>query len=424
MTTALLARNRNFRLHFTASAISNLGDGVSTLALPWLATLLTRDPVLIALVVTGGRLPWFLFALPAGVLTDRADRQKMMVRADLVRMGLTLAIIGLILSIPALPRPDGAGAGPILALAGLSFLLGSAEVLRDNAAQTLMPQIVAAADLERANGQMWSAEQVMNQFVGPPLAGALIGFGIALPFGLDALTFALAAALVAVLRLPRPDLPPRRAFLTELREGFVWLKDHVLIRRLAIILGLTNAVFTAAITMLALYAQEILGLGAFGYGLLLTAGAAGGVVAGLAGPAIVARLGAERTVHLSMVTFTLAYLILGLFPSKAMAAVGLFGDAFGGVLWNVVTVSYRQRVIPQALLGRVNSIYRFVGWGMIPFGAMAGGAMVRLAEPAFGREMALLVPFGVAGAVTALLTLYGVFRLRFPAPAPRKSGES
>lgn len=414
MTTALLRRNRNFRLHFMASAVSNLGDGVSVLAMPWLATLLTRDAFLISLVVTAGRLPWFLFALPAGVWTDRADRRRMMVRADLVRMGLTLGVIGLILSVPALPQPAGSGPGMILLLASLSFLLGTAEVLRDNAAQTLMPQIVAAGDLERANGQMWGAEQVMNQFVGPPLAGALIGFGIALPFGLDAATFAIAAALVAMLTLQPQALPARRAFLSELKEGFVWLKDHALIRRLAVILGITNAVFTAAITMLALYSQEILGLGAFGYGMLLTAGAAGGVLAGLAGPGIAARFGPERAVHAAMVIFSVSYLLLGLFPSRGMAVIGLFGDAFGGVLWNVVTVSYRQRVIPPALLGRVNAIYRFLGWGMMPIGAMAGGLLVRMSEPVLGRESALLLPFTVAGAVTVLLTVYGVFRLRFP----------
>lgn len=415
MSTMLLRQNRNFRLHFTAGTISNLGDGVSVLAMPWLATLLTRDAFLISLVVMAGRLPWFLFSLPAGVWTDRADRRKLMVRADLVRMVLTLGVIGLILSVPSLPQPADSGPGMILMLASLGFLLGTAEVLRDNAAQTLMPQIVAPADLERANGQMWSAEQVMNQFVGPPLAGALIGFGIALPFGLDAATFALAAALISMLALPPQILPVRRAFLSELKEGLVWLKDHVLIRRLAVILGITNAVFTAAITMLTLYSQEILGFGPFGHGMLLTAGAAGGVLAGLAGPGIAARLGPGRTVHGAMIIFALSYLLLGLFPSRPMAVVGLFGDAFGGVLWNVVTVSYRQRVIPREILGRVNAIYRFLGWGMMPIGAIAGGLIVRWVEPLIGREDALMLPFTLAGLVTIALTVYGFFRIRFPA---------
>ncbi len=96
MAGLLLRQNRNFRLLFSASAISNLGDGVSSLALPWFATLRTRDAFLISLVAMAGCLPWFLFALPAGVWTDRADHQQRMVRADMVRMFLSLGVIALI----------------------------------------------------------------------------------------------------------------------------------------------------------------------------------------------------------------------------------------------------------------------------------------------------------------------------------------
>ncbi|MEO0693173.1 MAG: MFS transporter, partial [Pseudomonadota bacterium] len=96
----LLARNRNYRLLFSASAVSNLGDGISALAFPWLASLLTRDPFLIAAVAAAGRLPWLLFTAPAGVMTDRISRQRLMVWSDVVRAGLTGLVILLILSIP------------------------------------------------------------------------------------------------------------------------------------------------------------------------------------------------------------------------------------------------------------------------------------------------------------------------------------
>ena len=414
MKPLLLRENRNFRWVFFASTISNLGDGVSTVALPWLATLLTRDAFLISLVVMAGRLPWFLIALPAGVWTDRLDRRLVMIRADIIRLLLTLGVVVLILTTTALPVADTSGPGLILALAALTFLLGTAEVLRDNAAQTILPVIVAHDALEQANGQMWSAEQVMNQFVGPPLAGALIGFGIAWPFGLDAATFGLAAALIWMLVTPAESRPVRRAFLSELKEGFAWLRGHRLILQLAVILGVTNAAFTAAMVVLTLYAQELLGLGAFGYGLLLTAGAAGGVLAGLAGSRIATRFGARRTVLLSLATFCAAYLGLGLWPQIALTAPLLFIEAFAGILWNVVTVSYRQRVIPAALLGRVNAIYRFFGWGMMPVGAVLGGAMVKQLEPLIGRDQALLVPFLLAGVITFSLILYAALCLRFP----------
>ena len=151
MTAPLLIRNRNYRLLFAAGALTNLGDGMVALALPWLATMLTRDPVAIAAVAAAGRLPWLIFAVPAGVIVDRTDRRKLIARADLLRAALVGAILVLALS--------GPSSAAVWLLAGLAFLLGAAEVLRDNAAQTMLPSIVRHDDLEAANGQLWSAEQ-------------------------------------------------------------------------------------------------------------------------------------------------------------------------------------------------------------------------------------------------------------------------
>ncbi len=408
---ALIAANRNYRLVFSASVVSNLGDGVSALAFPWLATLLTRDALLISSVAMASRLPWFLFTLPAGVLTDRADRRALMIRADIVRMVLTLGVVWLALSAPAASMP-GEGSGTILLLAGFAFLLGTAEVLRDNAAQTVLPSIVDKADLERANGQMWSAETVMGQFVGPPLAGALIALGIAVPFGFDAASFAIAAGLVGLVTLPPRQGDVGRAFWTELTEGIRWMRAHPLLLRLAVVLGLTNACYMATLTILVLYGQEVLGLSAFGYGVLLTIGAAGAVIGGLAAPAIAERVGARASLLIGLSSFAASYLILAMTSSPVIAGAALFIEAAGGMLWNVVTVSYRQRLIPDAILGRVNSIYRFFGWGMMPVGALLGGLIVTLAEPLFGRLAALHAPYLFAGAGATAILIYGALRLR------------
>ena len=152
-----LTRNPSYRRLFAATGISNLGDGVSALALPWLATLITRDATYIALVAFATRLPWFLFAIPAGAFVDRGDRKRLIVQADVFRTVLTAGIIAMILSVPKFP-PDQGAAFYILALAAFAFLLGTAEVLRDNAAQTLLPSVVAKSDLETANGQLWGFE--------------------------------------------------------------------------------------------------------------------------------------------------------------------------------------------------------------------------------------------------------------------------
>ncbi|MGR3434221.1 MAG: MFS transporter [Shimia sp.] len=403
----LLAHNRDFRLLFSASAITNLGDGLSVVAVPWLAALLTRDPVLIGLVTAARFAPWALVSLPAGVWTDRADRRALMVRADAVRTLLTLGILALAM------RPEIGGALPVAALAGLVFCLGCAEVIRDNAAQTALPAIVAEGDLEAANGQVWTVERVMGEFAGPPLAGLLIAVAVPLPFLFDALSFALAAWLVWAMRLPTRRPRPSGAFWAELAAGIAWLRGHRLLLRFAVVLGLVNALHTGTLTILVLYAQEVLGLGPAGFGLLLTAGAAGGVLGGLAAPRIVAAIGRTRAVRAAFALFVAGYAAQasGALPGVAL---GLFAVAVGALLWNVVTVSYRQRVIPNDMLGRVNAIYRFFGWGMMPVGAVGAGLLVDLAAPGIGRIAALHLPFAAAAAGSLALAVYGTRRLRFP----------
>ena len=404
---------RDYRLLLSASAVSNLGDGVAMVAIPWLATLLTRDPFLVSAVATAGRLPWFLFSLPAGVLTDRADRRRLALRADVARVALSLAIVALILAAPALPLPDAAGPAAILALAAIALLMGSAEVVRDNAAQTLLPSLVAPADLERANGQLLSAEQVTGQFIGPPLAGLMIASGIAIPFGFNSASFAASAAIVGLIALPPPPAAAPRRFLAALAEGLAWMRGHPAILRLAVTLGLLNAVAMGGMTILVLYAQEVLGLTAAGYGLLLTGGAAGAVLGGLTAPLVARRLGMRASLVLALATFVVIELMLGLLSSVPLAATALFLEAAAGALWNVVTVSYRQRRIPDSLLGRVNSVYRFFGWGGMPFGALGAGALVVALEPHLGRPAALHAPYLVAAAVCAAMLAYGLLRLRF-----------
>ncbi len=416
---ALIRENRNFRLLMSGAGLANLSDGIGALAFPWIATLITTDPRALAIVAFATRLPWFLWSLPVGVWTDRADRQRMMVRADLARMALALAVVALIAS-----RPEAAtgtqAAWMIAGLAALAFCMGTAEVFRDNAAQTALPSVVAKDRLEEANGQIWSVEQVMGQFVGPPLAGLLIAVAVPLPFAFEAVGFALAAfAVWAIAFPPRGVLAAREGFWREMRAGWDWLRAHRVILQLALILGGLNAAHMAGLTVLVLYSQEVLGLGAVGHGMLLTAGAAGGVAGGLVCPWLAARLGSQWSLWIALGFMPLPFVGLYLFGSVPLTAALLFVETFVAVLWNVVTVSYRQRAIPDALLGRVNSIYRFFGWGMMPIGALAGGWIMALAEPGMGREAALRLVFLLAAGVLAALFVYGAARLRLPGRGAR-----
>lgn len=174
-----------------------------------------------------------------------------------------------------------------------------------------------------------------------------------------------------------------------------------------------NAVAAGGLTILVLYAQEVLDLRATGYGLLLMCAPVGGVLGGLVAPEIARRIGMRASLVVALTAFVLLHLLLGLFSSVALAGLALFLEAAGGMLWNVVTVSYRRRLIPDDLLGRVNSVYRFFGWGAKPFGAVVAGALVSTLEPSIGRGAALHTPYLLGALVCGGLLGYGTLRLRF-----------
>lgn len=401
-----ILRLRNFRLLFVSTAATNLGDGVVAVAVPWFATLLTRDPVLVGLVAATRQAPWFLFALPAGVLTDRFDHRRTLIACDLARIAVGLALVAL----AVLAQP---GTGAVLGLAGLTFALGTAEVLRDNTAQTFLPLVVPNDRLEQANGLLWSTEQAAGQFVGPPLAGLMIAAAIALPFGLQAAALALAVALVARMALPAAT-GPRVAplpFGPALREGLVWLWRHPVLRRLALALGAFNFVGSLFWALFVLYAQEVLGLGPQGYGLVMAAVAVGGLAGSLIGPALLARMAPSAGLFLGLGGFIAASLAMALTRNLWLIGALLVAEAFCGMLWNLTTVSYRQRHIPPALLGRVNAAYRFFGTGPSAFGALAGGVLVA-AGAGLGPVAALQLPYALTAAGAGAILAYAASRLR------------
>lgn len=411
---------------WTASVVSNLGDGVSVIAYPWLASALTRSPIHIAAVAVVTRLPWLLFALPAGVITDRVDRRKLVAWMDVFRFLFTLGIAMAVLvtqsqlSTPeAIERGLGSppeGSGLLLVLVYFAaFLLGTAEVLRDNSAQTLLPSIVAKEHLEKANGRMWGAEMVMNSFVGPPLAGILIAAAFSLPFFFDAGTFAVAAALVFLItgefRPKNDEAVARATFWTDLKEGVKWLWSHPLFRPMALALGVLNATSMMTLATFVLFAQEVLELDATRFGLLSTSFALGGVVGSFVGDRISKAMGQGPSLFATIIVSALTLVISGTTSSFwVFWAMGVIIST-ASVLWNVITVSLRQSLIPDRILGRVNSVYRFLGWGMMPIGAALGGAVVAIVEPTLGRELALRTPFIVAAVITLGLFVYALPRL-------------
>ncbi|MDB5665498.1 MFS transporter [Cypionkella sp.] len=405
MNLSPLWQTRNFRMLFASAAATNLGDGLIAVAVPWLATLLTHDPILIGLVATTRHLPWFLFALPAGVITDRLDHRRILISADCLRIALSLALLSLALT--ATP-----GTTPVMVMAALTFLLGSAEVLRDNTAQTFLPSVVEKPQLEQANGALWSTEQLAGQFIGPPLAGLLIDISVALPFGAQAAMLAGAVAMILSMSLPRRvQTTPHLPMFAALKEGMLWLWRDIPLRRLAFVLGGFNFIGYGFAAVLVLYSQRVLGLDAFGFGAFLTLAACGGLAATLIGPLILRRIRPRSAILLGMVGFTMAATALALEAPLWLIAVFMVLDGFSGMLWNIAQVSYRQRHIPAPLLGRVNAAFRFIGTGPAAFGAFTFGWLISWAEP-WGSAQAVLLPYAVAAAIGAALTVYAAARLQ------------
>ena len=413
-----------WRLWF-AHGVSNLGDGVSQVAYPWLASAVTRSPLLIATVAVASRLPWLVFTLPAGVITDRFDRRKIIIAMDITRAALAfLVAIAVTAQAGNLPALDSITTSVNLqtnwflytVLVVTALLFGCAEVLRDNSAQTFLPEVVEDYQLENANGKLWSVEFVTNSFIGPPLGSFLIGIFVFLPFYFDTLTFFVSAALIATLAsVARPikEVTGKKAvnFKAEINEGFSWLWKHELLRPMAIILGCMNGLGAITTATFILFAQEILQTSVFIFAILGTAGAVGGTLGGILGPKISARIGSGPSLYLTLLTAPIICLIIGLTSSWQLFWLLTAFGTFFAVLWNVITVSLRQSIIPTHLLGRVNSVYRFFAWGSIPIGTLIGGALVDLFELTGDREFALRLPYLLVSVAGLLLFFFAAPRL-------------
>lgn len=409
---------RNYWRLWSASAISNLGDGIASVAYPWLASSVTRSPLLIALIGFASRVPWLLFTLFAGVLSDRFNKKKILVAMDSARGAMTICVALLVTlradtlpQLDSLTTLDSATTDWIIysVLLVSSIFFGMAEVLRDNTAQTFLPLVVEKEKLEKANGRLWSAESLTNTFIGPPIGSFLVAIAIFLPFWIDATSFFVAAAVIA--SIAGSFSPPAQAektkinFRAEIREGFQWLWAHSLFRTLAIVLGSMNFTSSFIGATYILFAQEVLHTSVQVFAILGTAGAVGGLLGSFLGDRVSSRFGSGPTLRLALITAPIINVIIAMTTSWQLLWILTAIEMFVGVLWNLITVSLRQSTIPPHLFGRVNSVYRFFAWGTIPLGVIAGGAFVNIVSHFYSRESALRASYLAAAILGALIFL-------------------
>jgi len=399
------ARRRAFGVVSLAAGISNLGDGIRIVAMPLLATRLTSNPVEIAVVGAGAQLPW-LAAPFLGVLIDRCRPLRLMSGVDLVRF-LVAAILTLLMALQL---------GSVALLAAASVLLGLAAVLGDSAAQVAVPALVADGKLEMGNSRLMTLQATGVFLVGPPLGAWLISVAEPLPFGVDAITFLLSGLLLLSLYgLERPRAVARASatFWSELTDGFRWvLRDRVMPRLIAVVVGLSFADGMTA-GMLVLVGLRELHLSETGYGILLSAAALGGVVGPLCVGPLRRRLAAKPILVLSTVLAGSSYIAMALLLQPVVAAIALALNNAATMVWNVLTVSARQRLIPVEMLGRVTTFYRMAAWGSLPLGTLVGGALADV--------LGVRVVVGISGVLIVALT---ALVLRIPGlPLARAAAE-
>ena len=385
------ALGRDFRWLWSSSAASNLGDGLLLTAGPLLVTTVTREPFAVAMAVLLQWLPAVLFGIPAGAIVDRVDRRRLTIGVNLIRAVVLAVLAGTIAT----------GTVSLPVLYATLFMLGLAETFADNAGSALVATSVPKDQLGLANSRLTGTRILANNLAGPPLGAFLFGVGMAIPFGVDAICTLLGAVLVARM-LPRPAVaaPEERHLRREIVEGVRWLWHHPPVRALALTIFFFNVTFGAAFSVYVLLAKERLGLDDFGYGLLITVGAIGGLVGSVAYPRLERRFALATLMRAGLLLETLTHLVLATTTSPVVAGATMVLFGVHEVVWGTTSTTVRQRAVPAALLGRVMSVYILGMLGGLVIGSVIGGALA--------QQLGLTAPFwfGFVGSAILLVLIW------------------
>ena len=379
---------RRFWAVWTGSAVSYLGEGLLFGAVPVLAASLTRDARLISVTDALQQAGWLLLGLVSGVVADRLPRLSIMWVANAARAlfaGVFAALVA-------------AGDASMPLIYGLGFLLGLAAPFFDNASSAVLPELVPPAEFQRANSLTQMALALAANLLGPVVGTATYVIWPAAPFGFAALAYAAGALVTAVVSRRAPgraahtgDVGP----LQLVRDGLSYLLRHRVLRTLATAVGVVNFVTSAAIAVLVLYVLQLLHLPESAYGLVMASFAVGALLGAVLTTRFTERVGERSSVLAALAMFGLSTVVLGVWPQVVVSFAAFALVGFFSMVWNITVNSYRQRIVPLDLLGRVTSVFRMLAFLAMPLGALGGG----LVAHAVGLQWTY-----VAGGVLLLVT--------------------
>ena len=375
-----------FRLLWIGQAISYFGDMMNTTGLAIMLYLVTHSPSMVAVGLIAKAAPTVLFGLVAGALVDRFDRQRVMILSDIARAVLTITI-------------------PFLALTWLPgvfvvvFLVATASTLFNPAKQAILPSLLPAEFLVKANSLISSSEKTM-ELLGFSIAGVIAAVASWQPlFFIDTATFLISAVtLLGVVDKGR--LPARTVRLLEdIAEGSRFILANRTLRS-TMALAFAAVIFgSLTFPILVVMSYGPLKGGAFGYGVLEAAIGAGAIVGAVAAPAAMTRWRAGVLILIGVMGTGLAGALTGFSRSIPAAAIFLFISGAANTLYYVSMISVTQREAPDRMLGRVMSTrFLLVQLGLLGGMAASGPLTDRLGAPlVFIVAGILLICAGLAG---------------------------
>ncbi|MFM9443905.1 MFS transporter [Streptomyces acidiscabies] len=390
---------------WSAAVVSRFGDALRNTAMPLLAVRVTDDPLVIASVTACGYVPWLLFGLVGGALADRVDQRRAMWAVDVVRGVLVAGFAGVV----------AVGEASVGVLLGLAFVLTTLQTLFDNASTALLPSVVERDQLGAANARLMTGQQVAGGLVAGPVVPVLVLVGMAVPFVVDALSYFVAAGLIASLRV-RPVAREARATGSTLRgeiaEGIrVLWRDRVL-RAICTATLLCNIGMGALIATLVLVVTRWLDAGDAGFAAAMTAYSVGSIAGGFLAQRVARRFGRARALMWGGTVQLVSLVAMGSVRHLGALLVGMALLGVMGMVWNVNQVTLMQERSPEGLLGRIAAAFRTASTSGAPVGALLGGVVAK----AFGLNAPVL--FAALLFLLAVVSLTPAARADVPVDAP------